>query len=211
MDDKNNNSHEEERPDEQDAAAPQADIRKSSREKHLTPKMQEWTEQQISQRERKFYSAYEKWKAHVREVRVTKKCECSDSDLCEMMESLEKLETIAKVEYDNLRENSTPSQEARRKIDACSAVTGDVTQLMRIRLTEVGEDFDVEAEKPRLRLMLDKDYPKSIYGSTASKSDASSSKHVSETSSIAAKRAETAAQLAAKKVEFEKECTASRT
>ena len=191
---------------EQGAAAPKANIRKSSREKHLTPKMLELMEQQIAQKEKKFYSAYEKWKAHARDVRASLKNECSDHDLCAMMESLEKLEAIAKVEYDNLREKSTPSQEVRRKIDACSAVTRDLTQLMEVRLSEVGEDFDADAEKPRLRLLLDKDYAKSIYGSTASRlSVTNSSKPASETTSIAAKRTEMAAQLAAKRVEFEKE------
>lgn len=65
-------------------------------------------------------------------------------------------------------------------------------------LYEVGEDFDAEAKKQRLCLLLDMDYIKSIYGSTASRlSVASSSKphQVTKSLSIAAKRTETFAQL----------------
>ena len=64
-----------------------------------------------------------------------------------MMEYLEKLEAIAKIEYDNLREKETPSQEVRRKIDACSAVTEDLKQSMRVRPSEVGEDFEQSVQR----------------------------------------------------------------
>lgn len=124
-------------------------IQRSSREKRLTPKMQEFMEQQSVQKEKRVYSAYEKWKVHVREVRKNLKGACSDEDLCAMMETLEELEAVAKVEYNSLRETSTPSQEVRRKIDACAAVTADLMQFMKVRLSETGEDFDAEAERPR--------------------------------------------------------------
>lgn len=34
---------------------------------------------------------------------------------------------------------------------------------MRVRLSEVGEDFDAEAEKQRMHFLLDKYYVKSIW------------------------------------------------
>lgn len=119
--------------------------------------MQEFMEQQSVQKEKRVYSAYEEWKVHVREVRKSLKGECSDEDLFAIMKTLKELEAVAKVEYNSLRETSNPSQEVRRKIDACSAVTADLMQFTKVRLSETGEDFDTEAERLRLRLLLDKE------------------------------------------------------
>ena len=149
-------------------------IRKSSCERRLTPKMQELKEQELISREKKFKATYEKWKNNVRDIRT----------------------------------RSAPSQEIWRKVDACSAVTADLLQLMRVRLTEGGGEFDAEAERPRLRMLLDNEYARSIYGSTASRVTARSCHHseqLSESPSILAKRAETAAQLAAKRAEIDME------
>ena len=181
--------------------------RKSSRERRLTPKMLELKQQELAKTERKFRSAYDKWKTEVREIRSKLKCECSDNDLYNMMDAVEKLETEMKELYDSIRLDMTPNQEIRRKIDACTAVSSDLLGLMRVRLSEEGEDFDADAEKARLRMLLDNEYAKSIYGSTISKSTAHSSSSYlsSENPSISAKRAETAAQLAAKKAEIEME------
>ncbi|KAL0153126.1 hypothetical protein M9458_051582, partial [Cirrhinus mrigala] len=86
------------------------------------------------------------------------------------MDGVEKQEFDLKELYDNMRLHAVPSQEIRRKIDACSAVTADLVKLMRVRLVEDGME---------LRMLLDCD--------------------------ISAKRAETAALLAAKKAEVEME------
>lgn len=182
-------------------------LRKSSRERRLTPKMLELKEQESAQREKKFKSAYEKWKTLAKEVRTKLRHECSETDLYDMMDAVEKLETELKELYINIRHQMTPSQEIRRKIDACTAVTADLMGLMKVRLTEEGEEFDAEAEKARLCMLLDNEYAKSIYGSSVSKAASIShaSSRSSETPSISAKRAETAAQLAAKKAEIEME------
>ncbi|KAK0134290.1 hypothetical protein N1851_030141 [Merluccius polli] len=124
-----------------------------------------------------------------------------------MMDEAEKQDSELKELYDGIRLQVAPSQEIRRKVDACSAVTADLLQLMRVRLTEGGE-FDAEAERPRLRMLLDNEYARSIYGSTDSRVTARSchhSEHLSESPSISAKRAETAAQLAAKRAEIDME------
>ncbi|XP_052388504.1 uncharacterized protein LOC127934956 [Carassius gibelio] len=183
------------------------EIRKSSRDKHLTPKMQELKAQELVQRESKFISAYNSWKIHVREVRLKLKQECSESDLCDMMDGVEKKESELKGLYDSMRLQAVPSQEIRRKIDACSAVTADLIKIMNVRLVEDGMEFDAEAEKARLRVLLDCEYARSIYGSTVSRATVFSnhSKPSSESASISARRAETAALLAAKKAEMEME------
>lgn len=78
---------------------------------------------------------------------------------------------------------------------------------MRVCLTEEAGEFDVVTENSRLCMLLDKEYARSIYGSTATRATALShhSDHLSETPSISAKRAETAAQLAAKRPEIDME------
>ncbi len=178
--------------------------RQSSRERHLTPKMQELKEQELSQKE-KFKSVYEKWKIQVRDGRTTLKHECSESELYDMMDVVEKLDSELKDLYDSIRLQTAPSQEIRRKVDTCSAITADLLGLMRIRLTEEEEEFNAEAEKSRLCMLLNSEYARSIYGSTVSRATALShrSNHLSESPSLSAKRAETAAQLAAKKAEVE--------
>lgn len=150
--------------------------------------MQELKAQELVQRERKFKSAYENWKIHVRDVRLKLKHECSESDLCDMMDGVEKKESELKDLYDNMRLQAVPSQEIRRKIYACSAVTADLMKIMRVRLVEDGMEFDAEAEKARLRMLLDCEYARSIYGSTVSRATVFSnhSKPSSESASISA-------------------------
>jgi len=79
------------------------EIRKSSRDKRLTPKMQELKEQELIQKERKFKSVYEKWKSQARDVRSKLKRECSEKDLCDMMDEVERQEFELKELYDNMR------------------------------------------------------------------------------------------------------------
>lgn len=187
----------------------ETEIRKSSRERHFTPKMQELKEQELAQNERKFQSLYDKWKIKVRDARTRLKEACPEKDLYSMMDDVEMLDSDLKETYDNIRKQTAPSQEIRRKVDACSAVTLDLLRLMRVRLTEEESEFDAAAEKARLRMLLDNEYARSIYGSTASRVTARSpySDRLSESPSISNKRAEAAAQLAAKRAEIEMEET----
>ncbi len=71
-------------------------------------------------------------------------------------------------------------------------------------------EFDAKAESTRLHLVLDKEYAQSIFGSSRTKSTVRShhsnrSSGSAEQQSIAAKRAECAAQLATKKAEMNME------
>lgn len=80
--------------------------------------------------------------------------------------------------------------------------------LMKVRMSEVGqEEFDASAEDARIRMVLDKEYAKSIFSATSSKSTIRShrSSCSSEQQSISAKSAELAAQLAAKQAEIKME------
>lgn len=112
--------------------------RKSSRERKLTPKMQELKQQEISQRENKFAMLYDKWKELIRATRSSLKNECSERDLCHMMDEVEGLEAQVKDVYENIRLQTAPSTDLRRKMDSCSAVTVDVMALLKVRMSEEG-------------------------------------------------------------------------
>ncbi|XP_041434751.1 uncharacterized protein LOC121399034 [Xenopus laevis] len=180
-------------------------LRQSSHERRPTPKMLEYMQQEAAQRERKFNQMYIKWKTHTNEVRMKLKQECAEDELSNMMDAVEKHELDMKTIYDELRSYTAPSQDIKRKIDTCTAITADLLGLMRIRSIET--DFDVETERTRLLELYKRDYAKSVYGSTVSRV-ASSSKHSSHSSkctSTSAKRVEASAQLAAKRAEIEME------
>lgn len=78
------------------------EVRKSSRDKRLTPKMQELKAQELIQKEKKFKTAYESWKVYVRDVRFKLKHECPESDLYDMMDGVEKKESDMKGLCDNI-------------------------------------------------------------------------------------------------------------
>ncbi|XP_056597979.1 uncharacterized protein LOC130433119 [Triplophysa dalaica] len=182
--------------------------RKSSRERKLTEKMLELKQQEISQKEIKWIKLYESWKDQAKDTRVKIKDECSEEDLSKMMDAVEGLETQVKEMYETIRSQTAPSTEIRRKMDSCTAVTADLMRLLKVRMCEVGlEEFDATGENARIHMVLDKEYANSIFGSTKSKHtvQSSHSKCSSENLSIAAKRAECAAQLAAKQAEIKME------
>ena len=117
-----------------------------------------------------------------------------------MIGIIEELEVCVKKSYDDIRQKTIPDPVTRRRVDACVAVTADLLGLMRARFF-VEDEFDADLEKSKLRLLLNRDYARSIYGSTTT-APSNHSDHPSESSSISSKRAEAAAELAAKKAEI---------
>ena len=183
---------------------------RSRRERKPTEKIKELQEQDQRKREQKFHAAYEKWKQEVKAARIQLKSECTEQGLDTLMGAVEKHESQVLQTYNAIREHGAPSHETKQRMDACTAVTRDVISLMQHRLTEVDEEWDERAERLRLHSLLDRNYAQSVYGSLLQTSTAPSAitvrsqwSHKSEKSSIAAKRAETAAQLAAKQAKLE--------
>ncbi|XP_068136058.1 uncharacterized protein [Hyperolius riggenbachi] len=178
-------------------------LRQSSRERRPTPKMLDYMQQEAAQRERKFNQMYIKWKTHTNEVGMKLKLECAEDELSNMMDAIQKHELDMKTMYDELRSHTAPSQDIKRKIDTCIAITADLLGLMRIRSIET--DFDAETERTRLLQLYKRDYAKSVYGSTVSRVTSSSkhSSHVSKCTSTSAKRVKASARLAAKRAEIE--------
>ncbi|KAE8629989.1 hypothetical protein XENTR_v10000654 [Xenopus tropicalis] len=162
-------------------------------------------QQEAAHRERKFNQMYIKWKTHTNEVRMKLKQECTEDELSNMMDAVEIHELDMKTTYEELRSHTAPSQDIKRKIDTCTAITADLLGLMRIRSIE--NDFDAETERTRLLELYKRDYAKSVYGSTVSRVASSSkhSSHLSKCTSTSAKRVEASAQLAAIRAEIEME------
>lgn len=100
--------------------------------------------------------------------------------------------------YSDVRARTTPSTELRCKMDACEAVTKDIMKIIYECLSAIDGDFDADHERHRLHQLLAHNYAYSIYGTA---SQTSASQH-SETASIAAKRLEAAAELAAKEAQY---------
>ncbi len=194
----------------QTPASPEDTEQRSKRDRRPTERMQAFQDQENQKRESKFQKAYDRWKTQMRETRIRLKQECDEEELVALIENVESSESAVLHVYNDVRNHGIPTQETKRRMDACSAVTRDVTSLLQHRLTEVGEEWNDQEERQRLHSLLDREYAQSIYGSLLNHSIAVSShstgrshrSHKSDVPSIAAKRADTAAELAAKEAEL---------
>ncbi len=173
--------------------------RRSERARIPTEKMLAYREDEQSKREKRLLSLYEHWKAQARITRHDLKSELTDKQLAHLADNLEKRKHDLMKLYDELRAHGMPDTELRRKVDACAAVTGDIIKILNERLTGVNGDYDAEYEGERLRELRKPHYARSIFGSSASEPTSS---HHSTHPSVAAKRTEAAAELAAKQAEY---------
>lgn len=138
-------------------------------------------------------------KTQVRETRERLKLDITDKEMSELADIIEKRRDDVLKLYSEIRNQMAPSSDIRRKIDACDAITHDIIRIILERLSGVDEDFDAEREITRLHGLLEHDYAQSIYSSTA----ASNRSQRSSASQLTAKRADAAAELAAKEAEYE--------
>lgn len=175
------------------------ELRRSVRSKVPTEKMLAYQKEEVSKKEKRLISSYEQWKTQAREAREKLKSDITEAHMSSLVDILEKGKDDILRLYTEIRSNIAPSADLRRKIDACEAVTRDITKIIYERLTGIDGDFDAEHERHRLRELLDREYAISIYGSTAAPSGIT---HHSSSSCIALKRAEAAADLAAKEAEY---------
>ncbi|XP_070406798.1 uncharacterized protein [Nothobranchius furzeri] len=173
--------------------------RRSERVKVQTEKMIIYLREEMIKREKRMLVLYEQWKAQARETREKLKEDITVKEMSELADIIEeRRDDILKL-YSENRTQMAPSSDVRRKIDACEAVTKEIIGIILERISGVDGDFDADREKARLRELLEHDYAISIYGSTA----ASNRSQRSSASHLTAKRAEAAAELAAKEVEYE--------
>lgn len=179
------------------------DPRRSGRVRNPTERMLAYHKEEAHKKEKRLTHIYEQWKTQARKVREQLKANIHESDIAALIDTLEEGKNSVINIYMEVRAHLTPSSETRRCIDACEAVTKDIVKIGLERISGIDGEFDSEAVKQRLHELLDRDYACSIYGSTASPSSQHSSKGSSQHSVIAAKRADAAAELAAKEAEYE--------
>ncbi|KAI4874764.1 hypothetical protein NFI96_023546 [Prochilodus magdalenae] len=125
-------------------------LRRSDRSRVLTEKMLAYQRDEQSKKERRLVNLYEQWKAQARKARQELKSDLSEKHLSALIDSLEERKNDIMKVYNELRVHSTPAAELRRKVDACEAVTNDITKVVFERLTGVNGDFDAEYEGRRL-------------------------------------------------------------
>lgn len=169
-------------------------VRRSERERIPTEKMLLYSKEEQNKREKKLCSLYEQWKVSARTTRQELKCEITGKRNGALVDELAKGKADVLKMFDELRSHYAPDPEIRRKVDACVAVTGDLTQMLNDRLVF---EYDAECVGQRVRELREPEYARSVYGSVSEISCLS--KH----SSVAEKRAEAAADLAAKEAEYE--------
>lgn len=172
--------------------------RRSERPSVLTEKMLAYQKDELNKKDKKLLSLYEQWKGLIRTSRESLKTDLSEHKLCAMADDIERgLNNMMKV-YSEIREHTVPSPDTRRKMDSCEAVTKDIMKILNERITAIDGDFEADRERRRLHQLLSHQYARSIYG-TASQSSVGKQ---SDTLSIAAKRIDAAAELAAKEAEY---------
>ena len=145
-------------------------LRQSKRSTKMTEKGAEFHAQILESQIQGHQATYAQFKTIVRDIRVQLKDECSEEDLGKMRDKLINNVKKASNLFSEIRRKSSPTHDVIRKQDVLEAVSKDVLKLLNIRTFESDEvDFDKDAEAIRLRLLLNHDYARSIYGSTASK------------------------------------------
>ena len=160
-----------------------------------------------------FETAYHKWKQAMRELRIRLRSELTEEELAEVIENAQDIHRTVLKQYESLKADGIiPDQITRQKADGCTANTNNLISLAQTRMSEFGiEPWNDANEKARLRVILDTDYARSVYGSVSARSTSSrlsarsnpQSCSSDPSTSITSKRAEVAVQLAAKTAELQ--------
>ncbi|CAI5694724.1 unnamed protein product [Oreochromis niloticus] len=179
-------------------ASKDEELRRSDRPRNPTEKMLAFQREEAHKKEKRLMHLYDQWKIQARKARNQLKLDIPESEIAALIDILEKCMNDVTDIYVQIRDHLTPSSETRRRVDACEAVTKDIIKIAYERISGIDEDYDSEAVKERLRELLNRDYAHSIYGSTVSPP----SQHTID-SIVAVKRADAAAELAAKEAEYE--------
>ncbi|KAL0184409.1 hypothetical protein M9458_020105, partial [Cirrhinus mrigala] len=173
------------------------ELHRSGRQRNPMEEMRAYKEEEALKKEKRLIHPYEQWKDLARNTRKELKTDASESQRVGLINTLEKGRDDVMHVYLEIRDYIAPSSDTRRRIDTCEAVTKDISKIIFDRMACL-EDFDRENVKHSLHELLHHDYARSVYGSTVSRPTSSRSTVMS----IAAKRADAAAELAAKGVEY---------
>ncbi len=190
--------------DSQNVVTQSENIRRSKRAPVLSEKMLAYKQEEKLKREKRIVSLYDQWKMEARCVREHLKLDASETQLTILIDTLEVAKNKVMGAYDEFRQQVLPAVQMRRKMDACEAVTIDIIKIVNERITGVDGDFNAERERSRLCTLLDRQYARSIFGSTVSQvsQDISNSSRRSVVSNLEAKRLDAVAEVAAKQAAY---------
>lgn len=129
-----------------EATAELALPRRSERFSVLTGKMLSYQKDKQIKRDKRLLSLYEQWKELIRTSRESLKTDLSEQRLSAMADNIDKgMHDVMKA-YSEIRERTSPSPDARCKMDACEAVTKDIMKIVNERIAAT-DDFDADREK----------------------------------------------------------------
>ncbi|XP_065097354.2 uncharacterized protein [Paramisgurnus dabryanus] len=165
--------------------------------------MRAYRDEEAKKKEKRLFAMYKQWKLHTRKARDQLKTYMSESQLWPLIEELKKSKEDVMNIYFEIRNLTTPSTDIRRRVDTCESVTTEIINIAYSRAIDEESGFNEQQERHRLHELLRHDYAKSVYGSAASFISHSQSDHYSTTSSMTAKRAEAAAELAEKEANYQ--------
>lgn len=180
-------------------------VASGTRERKLTERGQQMREEQAKKHIKAFLKSYENWKGIAKECRKSLKQFCSKENLDKMNKYIQSGYDHVHQNYEPLQRNSTNTQDIVQKMDACNTLTMEICDLVSRRM-EVGitlDTFNPETEKQRVRMILNRDEHKSIFGETSTESVISDRLEGLDEASVAtsrasSKRADAQAELAAK-------------
>ena len=141
--------------------------RKSSRERTVTHKMNEYLKDELTKRIKRFECYYETLKDRLKTARTAAKEQLEEKDILSLQASIESgLDKLSSA-FDDIKAVGTPPQEVRQKMDAASAMSEDLRQMLQQLL--IMDNMSEKGKKYLLRQPLRGNYARSVYGSTVSR------------------------------------------
>ncbi|KAL0147052.1 hypothetical protein M9458_057576 [Cirrhinus mrigala] len=145
---------------------PVQQIRSSSRGRSWTEKGLEMREQEAKKQEKAFYKGYNSWKERAKETRSRLKMFCSRENLEKIQQDIQGQHNSVYQHYEPILHNHATSPDIANRMDACAALTAEISDLVSKRLETIDEEYNEELVKERVRQVLNKDEFGSIFGCT---------------------------------------------
>ncbi len=141
-------------------------VRSSSRERTFTERGLEMHKQEAIKHKKEFMRAYGPWKEVAGKVRTALKSFRSQDELNKIREEIQSRHSVVSECYEPIQSNHNATPDIVSKMDACIALTAEISEIIERRLKIVDEVFNPELEKLRVRMALKKDEYGSIFGHT---------------------------------------------
>ncbi len=141
-------------------------VRSSSRERTFTERGLEMHKQEAIKHKKEFMRAYGSWKEVAGKVRTALKSFRSQDELNKIREEIQSRHSVVSECYEPIQRNHNATPDIVPKMDACIALTAEISEIIERRLKIVDEVFNPELEKLRVRMALKRDEYGSIFGHT---------------------------------------------